>query len=344
MTQVEQFVHDQCTPPDTHGECAPKAATPSTDLIDNLYSLIVSSKFRRTALDADSAADIRRKATVCVGRGSPIKFSVPFGAYKSWRLRSYPDPDWAEVFNINYFLHYAVSIARVYEPGVCIQYSFNEDVMDVVSNIPPTDQQRFISIFRELLRHYEKQTSYNVSLRLVAINNFYNSHEEYRKELQDNYSYNLANWNTKYPEDVREYKLESARHNLVITGVRDLSSLSAVELAEAHLRSAMWCDAVDCLSKRREFNKYSDNIQVVLVRGPTLSLHLGTCETAGMHFWVGTGVAEQRLTRCLQRIVSQRQYDELESNGQVVTIPLANALSYLTPNLCRIPVWHNLMK
>ncbi|MDZ4184160.1 MAG: hypothetical protein U1D97_04165 [Desulfuromonadales bacterium] len=154
-------------------------------------------------------------------------------------------------------------------------------------------------------------------------------------------AFNLANWDKKYPQDVRDYKVESARHNLVIRGVKDLSGLLLCELETAYLHSAMWCDAVDCLKKRREFNKFSRNIQVVWVRGPSLSLHLGACETGGMHFWVGTGIAEHRADRFLQRIISQAKSDALMANGELELVPVSCELSSVSPNFDHIPVWRS---
>jgi len=335
MKTIQEFVASQFDALN----CKTSIGTPG-ELNKHLYSLIVSSDFRRTALDSDSINDIQNKIKQQMSEAKPISFSIPFGAYKNWRLRSYPEPDWAEVFNINHLISYAMPIAAIYSPGVLIQYSFTDEVMDVVSNLPRDSQNSYVVAFEKILMYFQKRLPDNLRLRMVKINDFYSA-DDYRTELQQNYEFNVQNWESKYPKNIRDYKIESARHNLVLNGVKDLTKMSSSELENMYLQSAMRCDALDCLKKRRDFNKYSNNIQIVFVRGPTLSLHLGVCETGSMHFWVGSGIVEERQTRYLQRILSQPKFESLEQAGGVSLVEVENDLKSVSRNYDCIPVWNN---
>lgn len=302
----------------------PTLATPSmathcsrkTNTVDQLYALVTRSKFRRTKVDNETSQDLREKIMMQVSAGEPICFSIPFGGYKNWRLESYPDPDWAEAFNLHYMFSYVAPLANIYSPGVALHYSYNDNVMDIVSNMPRRDQARYLEAFERLLCLWRQYLPANVSAELYRINDLY-SPDEYQNELKENYRFSIAHWETKYSEEIRSKKVQSARHNLVLNGVEDLQSLSAGQLEQRYLRAAMYCDALDCLKKRRGFNKYSKNIQIVYIRGPQLSLHLGSCETSSMHFWVGTGVVEVRKGCLMQNILSAKRLTELTEKHRI---------------------------
>ena len=70
-----------------------------------LLKKIISSKgkYKRRAVNEEMIADMERKISASIQKQQPILFSVPFGAYKGWQTNSNGEPDWAEVFNLNYF-------------------------------------------------------------------------------------------------------------------------------------------------------------------------------------------------------------------------------------------------
>lgn len=302
-----------------------------------IYTQMTRSKFRRTKLDSETEDDIRSKIAYHVSRNEPIPFTMPFGAYKNWRLWSYPEPDWAEVFNVNYMLRFVAPMATAYPPGVKLQYSYGDEVMDIVSNMPIEDTDRYIATFDRLLAFFQAHIPENVTLQTVRINDFY-TREEHREELRKNYEYNLRNWTQKYSEEEREYKLRSARRNLMPDGIQDLTNLGEDEWEKRCLEAAMWCDAHDCMKKRRGFNKLSTNIQIVFVRGPYLALHLGSCDTSSFHFWVGTGVVELRKNRLLQRIFSQPKLDSAINSGRAAFVSVKSPFSEFSSNFMSVPL------
>lgn len=273
------------------------------DMCDQLYALITSAQFRRSAIDPETAQDIRRKLEHFVTEDAPIGFTIPFGAYKAWQLESYPEPDWAEVFNLNYVCRFASRIAERYEPGVVLYYTYTDGVMHIVSNLPPEATTRYAQSFSGLIDLFQQRCLPNVRIEFVRINDFYGE-GELMAELQANYQQNVASWSDKYDAEQRAYKVRSAVRNLNPHGVDDLRSLSRSEWEARWLQSAMWCDALDDLKRRRWFNKFSANIQLIFVRGRNLSLHIGSCETSTTQFWVGTGVIEVGTRGAKQRIVS----------------------------------------
>jgi hypothetical protein len=259
----------------------------SENSIDSLYESVVSSKWRRSAVDEKSQNDIYRKLVEFKRLNVPIEFSIPFGGYKSWHEPYAPGLNWAEVFWIAFLVYHGRRIAKKYPPGVIYSLSYTSSVMDLVSNLLPEWSSKYISELNCILSYFSDE---KVNFRIVDIAQLYGGGGPIREELLKKFNQFEKTWNLS--EEQKNAKIASARRNLCPLGLLDLTSLSPNEYEAYVFRSAMMCDALDSLERRREFNKYSTRIQLVHVRGPIPSLHIASCSTSCFHPWVGTGIAE----------------------------------------------------
>lgn len=335
-TQVESFVtHQLDVSPalDSYQECLPSGSS----VVEYCFAQLTRSAFRRTRIDDASANDVKRKLDSAIGSHKPITLAIPFGGYKNYRAASFPGPDWAEVFNMNYLARYVMPLARCYKPGVILQYTYISGVMDLVSNIPVSPPITYMEQFRSLLSIFAAHLPTNLRLTTVDIGTHY-SKAALIEELQHNYEDNLARWVDKFSPEEREKRIASAGRNLMRVGAIDLSYLSEVEWSTRCVDSAMWCEALDSLTLRRRFNKYSDNIQLVFVRGPNLSIHIGSCDTSAHHFWSGCGVLEPNDTGFKQRIMSGEKLARHRQEGLVRDVTVNTIFSDISSTFSRIPV------
>jgi hypothetical protein len=318
---------------------APHPVVRQADLPEALLSIITDSHFRRSRLDERSAEDTIAKISRQAAANQPILFSLPFGGYKSWRVASAPQPDWAEVFSLNYLSTYMLHVAASYRPGARIDFTYCSGVIDRMSNMPLRYSTEYLLSFSALLAVFNSLLPERVRFGLVDITSFY-TRDELEAELSKNLELNRGLWSEQSRSAERERKIRSAERNLMRHGIQDLSSLAPSDFAHRCQESAMWCDAVDSLHKRRGFNKYGERIQLVFVRGPTPSIHIGSCETAAFHFWVGTGVAEiaakaTTAATVRQRIISQGAFEQLTGGNSIVEyvrIPIEGS-SIVLPDL-----------
>lgn len=306
---------------------------------DSIYRLVANSKFRRTKVDEVSEVDIKMKIQNALDSNLPIEYSIPFGGYKNYRMPTFPEADWAEVFNIRFMIRYLLPIASVYKHGVILTYSYNSQIMHRVSNMSLTKQKAYEDSITNLINYFNKQCPENLILKTQKINDLYSSKEDWQDELNKNYERNKREWDSLYDLPLREKKLKSARHNLILDGERNLVNLSNTEIETEYLNAAMMCDAIDCLSKRREFNKFSHRIQVVFIRGPKPAIHLGVCEGSTMDFWVGLGVMEIRENKILPKILSFEQFESLKSSIQMLEVE--NNFSTISKNFNKVLTINN---
>lgn len=314
-----------------------ESVTSERELYDYILSCVLSSKYRKTKIDQFTCSSIKEKIKVAVGAKRPLEFTIPFGAYKGWKLPTHPETDWAEVFNIRHIINYLLPIAKVYKWGIVVYYTFQDNIMHNVSNVPKEDFLSYKKCFERLLNYYNSRLD-RIRFEMFSINSLYANDDEYFDDFKKRYEYNLLHWHEKYSEEERNKKVNSAKNNLARKGIEDYSNLTDEQWEKKCIISAMQTDAVDCLFWRREFNKKSTRIQLVFVKGPENSIHIGSCSTSTAHFWAGIGVLEynKKNKRLLPRILSQNKYmlwrmeDRFEKyNHENVLSDISNNYSYI---------------
>lgn len=302
---------------------------------DDIYKAITSSKFRKTKITPEAEIDIRCKIHSSVVNKGAIHFSIPFGAYKAWRLELEFAPDWAEVFNVAYLMKYAAQIIKVYPYGVHFHYTYQGGIMYCISDTPKEKAENYYVVFKEILSLFNN-LSEKVKFDLVDIRDLYNSKEEYYIDFLLNFLDNLVNWDSKYDIATRDRHFTSAMHNVYLYGSRDLANQAEYIKGKYYFFSALMTDAVDCLSERRLYNKNSKNIQLVCVKGPSKCINVGACETSTVHFWVGRGFLKQNKGVLKPYIYTYSNVARLVSDGTAKEIFVNSAFNKINNNLQKI--------
>ena len=303
---------------------------PKIDLQET-YNRVTSSKFRKTKITEETEKDIKFKIENCAQKRSPLQLRVPFGAYKAWRLGLDFQPDWAEVFNISYHLKYAANILDVYPFGVEITYTFSDDLMYFVSDIPRDKARNYTIVFQKLLDIFNL-VSEKIHFKLVEINSLYDSAESYYIDFLKCFLDNLIYWDTKYGEETKSRHLNSAHNNLFLYGERKIGELDKSTQEKYFYYSALMTDAVDCLKERRKFNKDQDKIQLVGVKGPSKCINMGACETSTVHFWTGRGVIKFNKGKLKPYIFTHTNMQKFEDKNKTISLEVNTVFCKVSKN------------
>jgi hypothetical protein len=252
-----------------HDPPVPTAPAPA----ERIVPLIVARPWRRSAVDPVTAADIAAKVRRAVVAAAPIEFSLPFGGYRGWHLPSAPDPDWSEVFWIDYLRSFGQRIAALHPAGVRIALSYAGGVLAWVNQLPDEAQNRYLDGLASLL---QQRSTPRLAFRLVDHAEAHGGRAALLALLQ---SREFAQ------PPPTEAELQRARRNLTWDGPP-----GAGEPPEAMVRqAARRCAALMGLESRRAFNKFGPRLQLTHVRGAALSLHIGSCRSAIAQPWVSSG-------------------------------------------------------
>ena len=250
----------------------PAPAAPAS--AERILALIAARPWRRSAVDAATAADMAAKVARAVAAGAPIEFSLPFGGYRGWQLPSAPDPDWSEVFWIDYLRSFAERIVAVHPAGVRIALSYVGGVLGWVNHLPQEAQNRYIAALSQLL---QLRSTPRLAFQLVDHAEAHGGRVALLALLQAREA---------HQPPPSEADLCRARRNLVWPA----GSSAGASPPEALIhQSARRCAVLMGLESRRAFNKFGPRLQLTHVRGAALSLHIGSCRSAVAQPWVSSG-------------------------------------------------------
>lgn len=286
--------------------------------LESLLALITARPWRRSAVDAQTYADLERKVRQAMRLGEPVEFSLPFGGYRGWQLPSYPNLEWAEVFWIHYLQGYACRVALVYPPGVLLSLSYVGGVLSWVNQLPQADLDLYLAQLDRLLQWFSTPL---IRFRLVDHSDACGGAEAVLAVLQ-------ARAAAMPPADPAT--LARARRNL-----RGSADAEAPVCEAAIDAAARRCAALMALEERRAFNKFGPRVQLTHVRGPSLALHIGSCRSAVAQPWVSTGYLQWRQDRgeWIERLATASV-----SIKTMATQAVSHPLLDLSPALARIPI------
>ncbi len=286
------------------------------EAIDQLSRLITRRPFRRSAIDQLTLQDIVKK----ISRYG-VRFSVPFGGYKSRWLPHSPHINWAEVLWLDYLRQYAEPMKAWVGQDIDFAFTYVSGVLGFVNGATAHEQEVYLS---DLDRLMQMMSGDGIKFRLVDLAVQCGGAPQVLSKVIANYELLRAS----------EHVLSKSK---IDAGFRNCNE--QFEAADAALR----CEAMEMLPARRAFNKFGEHIQLTNIDGPSLSIHIGSCRSSIVQPWVGMGLFEQRRERYIPRILGRTGFKrQLVSEGELDLSELglsAWAMSVVGafPQLRRIP-------
>ena len=295
-----------------------------------IYRKLTSTKFRKTSVDIDSEKKVKEAIHINVEKNEPIKFTYPFGAYKIWRVPTYPQVDWAEFFTISYVCRYVSSILEAYKPGAEIVFSSDDVVIELIDNYPRKDLDAYVSSFKELLEVFRNYLPDNLKVKLKQVVSDVYTPEEYSFELEKLFSeMKKTGLSEERKEKLRKVGFE---FNFQRNGKIDLTSDAKYEKVLDDLM--IYSEAYLKLEKRKAFVRGEDKI-VLFSQKISNALDIGSTNVSKAKFWVGIGVLEHSDGKFFDRIMSPKQWEEHQHMVEWQKCDLIQL-----PNFDKVPVFN----
>lgn len=264
------------------------------DLVDFIYTKILSKKFRKYSINPAAHGTIRKAIKISIQNDQPIKIALPFGSYKLWRLPESPEPDWAELFAMIYYAYWLKPITDVYGPGVWLDFCGDDAILELMNNIPETDTESYKMVFRSLLEFMKSYLPDNLTYTFSPVGERYGSKEEFLADLNKN----IAELGKNEPTVLSEREIEMMKLNIRTTGEADID----------FQRNRLLHDAYMKVSKRRPHHKAPDKILISATAfGDRTSIPLGTTKTSVVKFQTGAGVLKRGKDSFTEYIYSPSQ-------------------------------------
>ncbi len=274
---------------------------------EKLFDLIKRKKFRKWALTPEAEARVRKAIDICVSEQRPLNFVFEFGGYKLWRLPSAPYADDAETFMLKYYLDYLRPVAEQYKIGVNMYFASDDYVVERMNNIRADAMEKYADSFCKKLKAIKSFFPENLKMSYVRLAELYSDQKELEAELSEKFNEHTERYK-EWTDDKKEKMLKRAKLNFCISGplaAKNLSSISAEDYARRLKDGAVYHDAFEDCSRRREFVLAQDKILLFCTPIPQ-AVAIGTTKASVTKFWTGVGIFENGL----EKVLSPSQWQE----------------------------------
>lgn len=267
------------------------------DLRAYIAKAILSKKFRKWAVDDDLQAHLENAIKISFANNEPIKFVMPFGGYKLWRLDEAPEADWAELFSMMFYAAWLKPIADTYEPGVWFDFSSDDVIVKRLNNTPKTDTEAYENSFNQTISFLKTYIPANLRFTFTPVGSRY-TEEEFTAELEQKIQAYMVDHNGELPT------LTEAEIAMI-----DLNAKPTEEqIADPfwHAKNKVIHDMYMTMSKRRPYTRTEDKI-LAFTKPLPKGIAVGTTKTSTAKFWAGVGALRKRDDGYIETVLSPEQ-------------------------------------
>jgi len=288
------------------------------DKVGFIVEKLSRKKFRRKKLSEGRKKDIEEKVSLSIKENKPIHFTIPFGGYKHFWNSSYPEPDWAELFNFRYLTEYVLPILSVYEPGVILEYISEDVILTRMNNYPPEALERYSEILKKIIEWYNKLAPKNLDIRYFRVGDRCD-----RTKIIERVEGLLPERKKafgKLSDEQKDQELHRSNRSVMWNGNKDLTSLSEEgklnRIIESRLIELAYYDTEAQQEFLGDYLEGDNHICICFSFGLSRDndvfddLTLGSTYGSIVDFWIGRGVLEYHNNKFTPRIVSKNQYGE----------------------------------
>lgn len=287
------------------------------DAVGKLSPLITRRPFRRSTVDQETLQDIIKKIS-----HHGVRFSIPFGGYKSRWIPNSPNINWAEVLWLDYLRQYAEPMTAWVDYDIEFAFTYMSGVLGFINGTTDNEQEGYLINLGRLM---QKMSGEGIQFRLKDLAKHHGDPSQALSQVVANY------------ESLRESSFELSKAKI---NAASRNCDQSVQATDAALR----CEAMESLPARRAFNKFGEHIQLSHMRGSSLCVHIGSCRSSVVQPWAGIGVFEQRNQVFLPRILGRSGFNSklvTEDQLDVCTLGLSsramNAVGAF-PHLGLVPI------
>ncbi|MCL5430205.1 MAG: hypothetical protein M1504_01860 [Candidatus Marsarchaeota archaeon] len=290
-----------------------------------IVNRLFSRQFRRAKVHPDTEKDITDKVRKSIDSNEPLYLIICFGGYKHYWNPSYPNIDFAELFDFHFMAEYVAPILKVHAPGVNIDYEFENIAVPLADNYPKKDLDAYDDSFKALVSEYLTRSKAPSNFKINAF--IPQEADQYKKidyetklfkRMNEILPKRMEEWE-HLSKDEKEERLHRTPKAFMWKGEKDLSSLNDEQRMEAMILSKENIEAYyeADFEFRGDYFTGGNHIPIVMTWGLSSEnighwLTITSAKGCNVDFWVGRGILEVSSGRTVNRIVSQNQYSNIK--------------------------------
>jgi len=281
------------------------------ELKAEIFRYLMSKKFRKYSVNPEYLEHIRGAIKLSIDKNEPIKLTLVFGGYKLWRFAESPEVDWAELFSLMYYTEWLKPICEIYKPGVWFDFFSDDEILEIMDNIPKEDTRKYADGFKRLIDFLKHYVPVNLSFTYNRVGDQYESYEAFKNELTESIK-NVERTLSGLP------KLTDEQEGLVDLNVR----LNPGQADDPEWKEKVFLihEGYAKLSKRRPYYRTPEKIFIITRPIPD-SIAVGTTKRSIAKFWCGIGVLTKQEGSFHTLVLSPSQVEKSEFSQENVELP-----------------------
>jgi hypothetical protein len=278
--------------------------TGDNEMIEAIYKIIMSKKYRKYAVPEELAAKIKEAIIFDVENKKPINVTFFHGAYKLWRLDESPEPDWAELFASIYYTNWLKDICEIYEPGAWFDYFVDDYIIPTLNNIPIEDVNTYLSVYRKLFEFLKPYQPSNFKMTATGVGEQFETPEAFEAKLDSD----IKQYAAQFPGGLPE--VTEARSIMLDLNVKPKSEMTDQPNWKA--KNTLVHDAYISKTKAGTGYHYLPGKIRAFNQPLAVAMGVGTTRASIAKFWAGVGVLKPAAPDYNQIILSPKQLDSAE--------------------------------
>jgi len=283
------------------------------ELIEAIFRLITSKKFRKYALTEEYATHIKNSIKENVNANQPVNLTFLGGCYKLWRLDEAPESDWAELFAHVYFTRWVKPICAIYKPGVWFDFFLDDVIVSRINNLPESDVEAYRASRQQILDFLKPYQPANLKMTLTGIGSLFESREDYEKELEKS----IEKLSSELPGGLPQ-----------LTETQIATVTLNVRATPEQLADPKWCEKVElvhsaymAVKAATGYSTASNKIRVFTQPFPNgTCIAVGTTKDSIAKFWTGVGALKPRDDSYRQLVLAPSQLERAQYTLESVAI------------------------
>lgn len=304
---------------------------------------LLSKSFRKNFLKPETKELIRNKILSSIQQDKPIYLIFAFGGYKNhWVEEYHPKAEWAELFHLIYITELLAPIAKVYKPGVFLEYESECEATIYHNNFTRADIDAYTTTFKMLLEFIKQYAPDNLKYNYITLPEQYDT-EVFFAKVQKHIPDKVEELRKLYKDNLDE-ALKRPLFNLKRKGAEDLTNKSEDELKQIALKSLAFNHTFleEDYKIRKDYFNGDERIAMVGTycseeENPDNWIAINSCKRSDNAFWTSRGVMLDDGKTLRPDIIGPKLYEEYLAR-EIVTVQAVDLGSEDLAYLNSIPV------
>ncbi len=243
-----------------------------------------------------------------------------FGGYKHFAIRSFPNPNWAEFFNLAFIREWLAPILSVRTEGIYVEYESEDIILEIANGYLQKDLDAYSKEFTALINLFNKTNPKGLTFGYVRARDQYDV-TVLKKKIDALVPAKLQELEN-LPQDIKEERIKRSGRNMIPGTPLEPIYSKALNLAfldaDFELRGSYF-DSVGTIPVVFTFGIDVENFGSWPVIGSTRS--------SFTDFWIGEGILEDRGDRIIESVFSPNQFADKKESLElhsVSSVPLEN--------------------